>query len=186
MQHLILPIQEVSLETYRALSVLLVLVSTYWVSKCRQVSTVEVLLEFKMYWKTLQLKPKDEIDFPVEALPHFSAFVVKFLNPSLSHVVSSWCRFTCSESCPSQYSSLCTYSTCCSFICRLSDDLPVILAVLPTLPVSDWPTDSFHCLLSLQVYPRRSIPAVDRLCVGVPAAEVSAAASCSLRWQHCW
>lgn len=34
---------------------------------------------------------------------------------------------------------------------------------------------------SLQVYPRRSTPAVDRLCVGVPAAEVSHAAAQSPR-----
>lgn len=59
----------------------------------------------------------------------------------------------------------------------LPSSSPVTLAVLSTLPVSDRPTDSFHCLLCLQVYPRRSVPAVDRLCVGVPAAEVSRAAA---------
>lgn len=59
----------------------------------------------------------------------------------------------------------------------ISSSFPVTLAVLSTLPVSDRPTDSFYCLLSPQVYPRRSVPAVDRLCVGVPAAEVSHAAA---------
>lgn len=68
---------------------------------------------------------------------------------------------------------------------------PVNLAVLTALSASDRPADSLHCLLSLQVYPRRSVPAVDRLCVGVPAAEVSHAAAQShwlppgLTQSHC-
>lgn len=40
-----------------------------------------------------------------------------------------------------------------------------------SLPLVGWLIHFIVC--SLQVYPRKSTPAVDRLCVGVPAAEVS-------------
>lgn len=49
--------------------------------------------------------------------------------------------------------------------------------LLPTLllpPAFSLAARLIHCIVcSLQVYPRKSTPAVDRLCVGVPAAEVS-------------
>lgn len=47
--------------------------------------------------------------------------------------------------------------------------LPLSLSVSPTL--AGWLIHFIVC--SPQVYPRKSTPAVDRLCVGVPAAEVS-------------
>lgn len=145
-----------------------------------------------MRWKllkTLQVEPKDETDFPVRALTRFDVYTFILCSLGLCCEVSISllpCGQLLMSSCLFEKLSLSVFRltvlphTCSSLICRFSHDLlfpPSLSLFSPTLPVSDRPTDSFHCLLSLQVYPRRSVPAVDRLCVGVPAAEVSCAAA---------
>lgn len=56
-------------------------------------------------------------------------------------------------------------------VCSPSSSASRLLSLFLSLSPAAWLIHFIVC--SLQVYPRKSTPAVDRLCVGVPAAEVS-------------
>lgn len=115
---------------------------------------------------------------PLQCRPSLWTFY--FLFPL---VFNSWCRLTCLISWWPQY---CPALLCCDIFhplqpCRQTlSSPPLPPSLLLFFPHTPSPTDRlihFIVCRSLQVYPRRSVPAVDRLCVGVPAAEVSRAAA---------